>query len=205
MNCSDIIDAVYGYLSVRKIEKNKEIDALINDCFYELEKLNSFKYIYVKQLAKLCFLDKEPYLSFILGADAYFLVAATLGVEVDRLIKRYAVTDMMRAIVLDATANAYLEFKADEYEKTLGENLSYRFCPGYQGSSVTDLKYIFPVLKPEKIGITLLESGMMIPQKSMCGIIAIGKNEKKRCGDCIMLDDCSFRKGGKRCYDLEKK
>ena len=112
---------------------------------------------------------------------------------------------MLKALVLDATANAYLEAKADEYEKTIANNLSYRFCPGYQGSDVTDLKYIFEVLKPEKIGITLLDSGMMVPQKSMCGIIAIGKNEKKRCGDCIMLDNCAFRKVGKRCYDLEKK
>ena len=200
MNCSDIIDSVYEYLSFRNITENEEINGLICSCFDELEKLNSFKYIHSKQLELFNFLNKEPYLSFLSGSSGYYFVATTLGTEIDRLIKRYSVSDMLRAIVLDSTANAYLEAKADEYEKTLGENLSYRFCPGYQGSSVSDLKYIFEVLKPEKIGIELLPSGMMVPQKSMCGIIAIGKNEEKKCGNCLMLHDCAYRKADKKCY-----
>lgn len=201
MNCSDIIDSVCEHLSLRKIERTAEIEVLVSECYDELEGLNSFKYIHCKQTNLLEFLNYEPYLSFINGASGYFLVATTLGVEVDRLIKRYTLTNMTKAIVFDATANAYLEFKADEYEKTLGDNISYCFCPGYQGSSVTDLQYIFPILKPEKIGISLLPSGMMVPQKSMCGIIAIGKNEKKRCGNCALLGKCAYRKVGKRCYD----
>ena len=205
MNCSDIIASVYEYLSFRQIKRDDRVDALISECFDELERLNSFKYIYLKNDLALDFLNNEPYLSFLSKSNGYYFVATTLGAEVDRMIKRYEITDMVKAIIFDSTANAYLEFKADEYEKTLGDYLSYRFCPGYQGSSVSDLKYIFSVLKPEKIGITLLPSGMMAPQKSMCGIIAIGKNEEKKCGSCIMLDSCTFRKADKRCYDLAKK
>lgn len=205
MNCSDIIDCVYEYLSFRKIEKNEQIDTLIASCFEEIEKLDSFKYTFIKLDNCLGFLNNEPYLSFINGCNGFYFIATTLGIRLDRLIKRYSITDILRSIILDATANAYLEARADEYEKTLGENLSYRFCPGYQGSSLEDLKYIFEILKPEKIGITLLPSGMMVPQKSMCGIIAIEKNEKKSCGKCIMLDSCAFRKVGKKCYDLANK
>ncbi len=205
MNFSDVLNSTYEFLSYRKIEKNEEMDALIKSCYEEIEHLNSFKYIYVERKEFLDFLNNEPYLSFINGCEGYYIVATTLGVEVDRLIKRYSITDMVRAVVLDTVAGVYLEEKANEYEKTLGDNLSYRFCPGYQGSSLSDLKYLFEVLNPEKIGISLLDSGMMIPQKSMCGIIAIGKNEKKSCGKCICLNNCAFRKVGKRCYNLVNK
>ncbi len=204
MNCSDIISCVYEYLSFRKIERTEQIDNLINASFNELQEMNSFKYLYHEMSTPLDFLKSEPYASFLSGSTGYFLVATTLGAEVDRKIKRYSLSDTVKMLVFDATANAYLEAKADEYEKTLGSNLSYRFCPGYQGSKASDIKYIFDVLKPEKIGIELLESGMMVPQKSMCGIIAIGKNEKKKCGSCIMLADCAYRKADKKCYSENK-
>ncbi len=205
MNCSDINDKTFEYLALRKIEKNDMTATLVLECFNEISNLNSFKYIYSKYDEMLPFLDKDPYLSFLSGSEGYYLVATTLGATVDRLIKKYSVTDMLKAIVFDSVSNAYLEVKADEYEKSIAPNLSYRFCPGYQGSDVGDIKYIFDVLHPEKIGIELLPSGMMTPQKSMCGILAIGKKVNKSCGNCLMLNTCLFRKEGKRCYSLEKK
>ncbi len=204
MNCSDILLRVYEYLSFRQIEQSAEIEKLIHESFDELQEMNSFKYLYHEMSIPFDFLKDEPYASFLSGSTGYFLVATTLGAEVDRKIKRYSLSDTVKMLVFDATANAYLEAKADEYEKTLASNLSYRFCCGYQGSKASDIKYIFDVLKPEKIGIELLESGMMVPQKSMCGIIAIGKNQKKKCGSCLMLADCAYRKVGKKCYSETK-
>lgn len=205
MNCFDITDKAFEYLSFRKIEKNDLTLALTSECLNEIDNLNSFQYVYSEYDKLLPFLNKEPYLSFLNNASGYYLVATTLGATVDRLIKKYAVDDMLKAIIFDSVSSAYLEVKADEYEKNIAPNLSYRFCPGYQGSDVRDIKYIFDLLHPEKIGIELLPSGMMTPQKSMCGIVAIGKTATKNCGNCLMLDSCSFRKEGKRCYSLAKK
>ncbi len=204
MNFSEITNSVYNYLSFRQLIRSKEIDALIKESFDELVSLDSFRYIYAEYDKLLDFLKKEPYVTFLSGINGYFLVCTTLGAEVDRLIRRYSLTSMVKGLVFDASANAYLEYKADEYEKTFGSELTYRFCPGYQGSSALDLKYIFNELKPEKIGIELLPSGMMTPQKSICGIVGKGKNKAKKCAGCIMLDECAYRKVDKRCYTLEK-
>ena len=51
------------------------------------------------------------------------------------------------------------------------------------------------------LGVTLTPDHLMIPQKSMLGLIGIGTPErKKQCGQCVMKEDCAFRKRGQRCY-----
>ena len=94
-----------------------------------------------------------------------------------------------------------LNFFSDEYEKSLDENLSYRFCPGYGGSDVTDLKHVFGILKPEKIGVTLSEAFYILPAKSMAGIIAVGGSAEKTCKGCVVSKNCKYLKGGVKCYD----
>jgi len=77
-------------------------------------------------------------------------------------------------------------------------NSLYRFCPGYNGSSIEDIKKLYKILKADKIGISLNSSNLMIPQKSMIGIVSVAKN-KKSCDDCIIRDSCEYKKGGTKC------
>ena len=49
---------------------------------------------------------------------------------------------------IDSFADGSLYNMLDEYEKELNDNLGYRFCPGYNGSSITDLDELFKILKP---------------------------------------------------------
>ena len=204
MSFSDIKPLIYNYLGFKGVQPTPETDDLIRSCFTETEKTAQFNYLYKAFDTPPDFLTKSPYADFLLGTTGVILSAMTIGAEIDRRIHKLTRTDMTRAIVLDACASAYLETKADEYEKTIGDNLTYRFCPGYGGSSVDDLKYIFDLIHPEKIGITLNESNFMLPSKSMAGIIGIGKSAHKTCEGCFMLPKCSYREEGKRCYSLEK-
>lgn len=199
-NYSNLLDNVYNYLGFKNIEKNNDIDELINECLKEIESLSSFNYRYQEFDYILDFLNKEPYLSFLNGCSGYYISVMTLGALIDNKIKYYSKTNLTKCLVFDACASAYLEYKSDEYEKTLANNLTYRFCPGYQGSSIEDIKYIFDILKPEKIGLELLESNLMIPQKSMAGIIGIGKNIDKSCKNCILEGNCKYVKEGMKCY-----
>ena len=108
---------------------------------------------------------------------------------------------MKKMIVFDATCGAYLEYLADEYEKENFEELrTYRFCPGYQGTKTSDIREIFKVLNHNSIGVSLLESNLMVPLKTMCGIIGFGNKKNKSCGNCDIKDKCEFRKKGKTCY-----
>lgn len=204
MNCSEIKPQIYNYLGFKGVAESPDTDELIASCLGELEKTAQFNSLYRAFENAPEFLKKPPYESFLAGTAGVILSVTTLGAGVDRLINRLYRTDMARAVVFDACASAYLEAKSDEFERTLGDDLTYRFCPGYGGSSVEDLKYIFEILKPEKIGVTLNESLFMLPAKTMAGVIGIGKKVKKTCEGCFMLPHCKYREEGKRCYASEK-
>ena len=163
--------------------RSAETDALIGECLEELKTLAHFRYVYRLFDTPPEFLCVQPYTDYLRGSSGVIVAVMTLGGETDRRIKFYERTDAARAIVLDACANAYLEELSDDYERRLHPDLSYRFCPGYGGSSVNDLKEIFRILKPEKIGLSLTESNYMLPCKSMAGVIAVGNSAQKTCTD----------------------
>ena len=72
-----------------------------------------------------------------------------------------------------------------------------RFSPGYGDLSLEMQRDIFRVLDcPRKIGLTLNESLLMSPSKSVTAIIGISgeeyQQEKNKCGVC-QNSDCAFR------------
>lgn len=205
MNFSKLNKQIYAYLGFHSKTVTAVADEAISECLEELEKISHFRYIYKFFQAAPEFLQKQPYTDYLKGSDGVIIAAMTLGGEVDRRIKYYERTDAAKAVTLDACASAYLEELSDEYEKGIGENLSYRFCPGYGGSDAGDLKYIFEILKPEKIGLSLTETNYMLPCKSMAGIIAVGNAARKTCKNCIVAEHCLYKKEGGTCYGSEKK
>lgn len=205
MNSSDFKTQIYSYLGFRGVNASAEIDGVIESCLKELDGIAQFNYTYKFFESPPNFLKTQGYVEFLKGTKGVFLSVTTLGMEIDRRIKQLFRTDMSRAVVLDACASALLEYRSDEYEKGLGENLSYRFCPGYGGTSVDDLREIFALLRPERIGVTLNENNYMLPSKSMAGIIGVGNNARKTCDGCFMLPHCKFREEGRRCYVSENR
>lgn len=205
MNFSELKPQICSYLGFRGVSSTCETDALIGECLGELDRLHRFRYRYERFGSLPAELCKAPYLSFFQGCTGVILSVMTLGAEVDRRIRYLSRTDMTRSVVFDACASALLERLSDDYEKTLGDNLTYRFCPGYGGSDVKDVRVIFERLKPEKIGVSLTEGNYMVPSKSMAGIIGVGANRKKSCGGCFLLPHCEYRKAGVRCYDSDGK
>lgn len=205
MNFSEIKPSIYTYLGFKGVRPEERVDRLISECLDELEKIKRFQYQYKLFEIVPDFLNRPPYIAFLNGCTAVILCVTTLGAEVDRRIKYLSKADIEKSVIFDACASALLEHYADDYEKGLGDNLTYRFCPGYGGSAVSDIKYIFELLNPEKIGVSLLESNLMLPQKSMAGIIGVGKTAAKSCGNCMLIERCGFRKEGARCYNSGKR
>lgn len=200
----DISHQVYSYLGYRNLSRDPKIDKLIEECLEEIEEISSFKYIYQEFDYILDFLNKKQYLDYLGESKSYLICATTLGSQVDQRSKYYQKKDMVKMCVFDATASAYLEYKADLFEKSIRDDLSYRFCPGYQGTDVADIRPIHSLLKADKlIGITLLDSNLMVPQKSMIGIVGINNHAKKSCKDCFLIENCDYRKEGLRCYTIK--
>lgn len=192
---------ILKYLGNNALSVDEYTNSLIDKALIEVEAYSNFKYVYEKFDEPLPFMQNiSGYQSYLQGSP-FLLCATTLGIQIDRYIQRLQLKDMAYATVFDATASIFLETKADEFEHNLGiKNLGYRFCPGYSGTSFIDNQEIVKLLKAEKIGISFLESGLMIPLKSMVGIVKIGNNVKKSCDNCAAKINCGFRKNGTYCY-----
>lgn len=170
--------------------------------YAEVQEFSRFQYLYSRYTSYHTFLLEEPtYADYLAGSESYLLCATTLGIGIDKQLRRIEVREMSYAVVFNAMAAAYLEEQADAFEAQLGlGERGFRFCPGYGGTSVADNRKIAQLLHAERIGITFLESGLMIPTKSMTGIIKLGSSSRKSCSGCITGGDCAYRKRGTTCY-----
>ena len=117
---------------------------------------------------------------YVGDAQELFLFGATLGSRVDIALRRMALTSVAEAGAGQAVAAALIETYCDdcceELQKQLpeGKQLKWRFSPGYGDWPLEEQKILFPVLDcAHIIGLTLTESCMMAPVKSVTAVMAI--------------------------------
>ena len=140
------------------------------------------------------------------GSEAYAIFICTCGQEYETYLQRLkAENDMVRVFIADALGSVIAEKCADEMEKNLQESIeklgwhhTNRFSPGYCGWHVSQQQKLFPLFKGETCGVRLTESSLMLPIKSVSGIIGIGKEVHRLDYTCGL---CQFEK----CYKRKKK
>ena len=148
--------------------------------------------------------DCETIKKAIKNADKVLLFAATVGAPFDRLIERYNKTEPSKALIMQAIGAERVESLCDAFCVEINGELSKcskrlttRVSPGYGDIPLTMQKDIFAVLDcPRKIGLTLDESLLMSPSKSVtaiCGIVDEGEAvENNRCDECCKAD-CVYK------------
>ena len=151
----------------------------------------------------------EDIRAFLSDCDSVVLLAATLGTEAENLIRRAAGRDMAEAVILDAAGSAAIEKVCDNFCEDLAAAfaprcLTDRFSPGYGDMPLSDQFALFRVLDvSRRIGVTLSDSALMIPQKSVTALIGVSdRPQEKRgrgCGSCGLFENCPYRKEGKSC------
>jgi hypothetical protein len=119
-------------------------------------------------------------------ADGLALFAATLGPRVtDEIQDLFATDDVPLAVSLDAAASRMAENAAGALSKTFSKRIAHDtdrtgeihvlgYSPGYCGWHVTGQHALFRRLRPERIGITLADSALMHPLKSVSGVLIAG-------------------------------
>ena len=140
------------------------------------------------------------------GAEAYAFFICTAGVEYEAFQERLKKEgDMVRVFIADALGSVIAEKAADQMELSLQENIdklgwhhTNRFSPGYCGWHVSQQQLLFPLFKGETCGVKLTESSLMLPIKSVSGIIGLGPNVRHLDYTCGL---CDF----KQCYKRMKK
>ena len=140
------------------------------------------------------------------GAEAYAFFICTAGVEYEAFQERLKKEgDMVRVFIADALGSVIAEKAADQMELSLQESIdklgwhhTNRFSPGYCGWHVSQQQLLFPLFKGETCGVKLTESSLMLPIKSVSGIIGLGPNVRHLDYTCGL---CDF----KQCYKRKKK
>ena len=140
------------------------------------------------------------------GSEAYALFMCTAGEEFETFQKRLKTEgDMVRVFIADALGSVIAEKCADEMENSLqlsidklGWKHTNRFSPGYCGWHVSEQQKLFPLFDGHTCGITLTESSLMVPIKSVSGIIGLGREVRRLDYTCGL---CDF----KHCYKRQKK
>ncbi len=115
------------------------------------------------------------------GADEIILFAATIGVGADRIISRNFATSSYRGLLADAAATERIEALADAFCADIAKDLqktgkisTSRFSPGYGDFDITWQKEILLLLdSARKIGVTLNDSLLMSPMKSVSAVIGV--------------------------------
>ncbi len=117
------------------------------------------------------------------GCTSVIVFAATVGLEIDRLIKKYSVTSPAKAVILGAVGAERIEALCDEFCRDTavgalerGLTVRPRFSPGYGDLPIELQKDIFRVLDcPKRIGATLNSSLLISPSKSVTAIVGLKK------------------------------
>lgn len=119
-------------------------------------------------------------------ADNLALFALTLGERVsEKIDELFKVNEFALGSMLDSIASAGADMAAGSVEKRFFNLLSHRreigpstgmlrFSPGYCGWHMSGQKKLFEFLRPEEVGIRLLDSFLMKPLKSISGVIVVG-------------------------------
>ena len=94
----------------------------------------------------------------------------------DRLILQSYVLDAIGSEAVERVA-AYVEEMTRETARADGLVISNRFSPGYCDWDVSQQKVIFEAVNAYSIGVRLTEQCLMVPQKTISGIIGIGPSE----------------------------
>ena len=158
----------------------------IENCKNELLKVISYKYAYIKVPVDL---SKEDYVNLgfvsfksknlyknLTGCKEAFVFAVTVGIGVDRLLSRLNMMSQSKHFITDAYSSAAVESYCDYVNSFLAEGIKTkpRFSPGYGDLPLEIQPDILKALSADKtLGITLNESLLMTPVKSITAIMGV--------------------------------
>ncbi len=175
------IQAGYRLLDVKKTEDRND-GLIIGNKFFRLQK------IVTSQLRK---------------SEKAALFVCTIGRAMETWAKKLfadgdATLGYMVDIVASVTEEQTTDVLHDHIEKQMrlqGLKITNRYSPGYCDWSVSEQQLLFSFFPANFCGITLTESSLMVPIKSVSGIIGVGKAVKRvdyTCDTCGMKD-CTYR------------
>ena len=130
--------------------------------------------------------------SYLPGMNHTCMFVTTAGKEYEAYLHHLKTTgDIVKEFVADAIGSVIAEACVSQISKELakceGIKQSYPYSPGYCGWNIKEQKELFSLFPEKPCGISLSESYLMSPVKSISGFIALGKElipQPYRCEIC---------------------
>ncbi|MFC1943262.1 vitamin B12 dependent-methionine synthase activation domain-containing protein [Chloroflexota bacterium] len=137
-------------------------------------------------------------------ADKVAVFVLTVGRYLEDSVAQLAQGGLvLQSAVLDAIGSDAVERLADSVESQISEvahnqglTISRRFSPGYCDWDVSQQKMVFQAMKGDCAGVHLTDGCLMLPRKSISGIIGIGPRDIEDYNPCKTCDshDCVGRR-----------
>ncbi len=206
------------YLGYRKIEPDEEICRMIEECLAELQEKCVPRSIYQeypierKEEGMTIAGVKIPGVHLarnLQDCTHAVMMACTIGPQADMLTRRASVLSAARGAVYQACGAAFVEAYCDEINEEIMQDAKERgfytrprYSPGYGDLSLDLQKDFSRILDmPKTIGVTLTDSLLMVPSKSVTayiGLSPIDKEVNSGCETCESRDTCEYRNGETR-------
>lgn len=212
-------DEVLRYMGTPPEQADESLRALVDSCAREL--LRAVQPRWCFRLSGVSFepegvrLDSGLLLPgtalarHLSGCRQTAVFCATLGAQVDLLIRRATCTDLTRALTLDCCASALIEQLCDHAQLQLqcqfpGCFFPYRFSPGYGDLPLEVNTPLLDLLDaPFRIGLCSTTNHLLTPRKSVTALLGISEHpiesHKRSCLGCPAHDSCLNRKSGGHC------
>ena len=175
---------------VLRYAKAKETPALlelVDSCIAEAEKIFTYKVCYAElEVRKIDSgvdfgvfrASSESLAKNLRDAERAIVFGATVGLDIDRLAAKYSRLSPSRALIFNALGAERIEALCDAFARDIeaeyGAKLTPRFSPGYADLPLSFQREIFTLLDlPKKIGITLTDTMLMSPTKSVTAFIGV--------------------------------
>ena len=145
------------------------------------------------------------------NSEYVVVMAAILGVGLEKKLNYYGKTDLTKNLILDSCGTQIIEEVCSGIEEEVKEKLregyyyTFRYSPGYRDYPISVQKQLVNFLDGyRKIGLTVTASNLLLPRKSVTALMGVQlipfESEFDHCGACLAREYCKFRKEGTRCY-----
>jgi hypothetical protein len=131
-------------------------------------------------------------------------VVCTLGESLEAVISELLMEDPVRGLAMDGLANASIEVLANKIcnlfeiqAQESGLATTIPLSPGMLGWPVeVGQRQIFSLVDAGRIGVSLEESSMMRPKKSLSMVVGLGEvysTKSRTCDYCSLKDTCRYQ------------
>ena len=205
------VERYLGYRGLTTIDE--KMQSVIEDCIREMEEAMTPRCIYKTfpiewdgESCEFAGIRVKPgnLTRNLKGCKEIVMLAVTIGPGADRLVKRSEIRDMLKAYTYQAVGAAAVEAWCDEVNERIKQEAADkelyarpRFSPGYGDFPLEVQKDFERILEmPKSIGVSLSESLLMTPTKSITAVIGLSDKatdcHRAGCEECNMHETCEY-------------